>query len=85
MPLMIWMKFEWTLRLARPRLSTPITKPPTIEPETVPIPPATAAPPMNTAAMASDSKPTPSLGLAADELGGDHGASATTEDEPEGA
>ena len=39
MPLMIWMKFESTVRLARPRLSTPITKPPTIEPETVPIPP----------------------------------------------
>ena len=39
-PLMTWMKFESTLRLARPRLSTPITRPSTIEPATVPIPPA---------------------------------------------
>jgi len=64
-PLMIWIQFESTLKFARPRFSTPMTKPPIIAPETLPTPPATAAPPMNTAAMASSSKPVPSFGLAA--------------------
>ena len=39
-----------------------MTRPPMIEPMTVPTPPVTAAPPMNTAAMASSSQPTPSKG-----------------------
>ena len=39
-----------------------MTRPPTIEPMTVPTPPVTAAPPMKTAAMASSSQPTPSNG-----------------------
>ena len=39
-----------------------MTRPPTIEPMTVPTPPLTAAPPMNTAAIASSSQPTPSNG-----------------------
>ena len=36
-----------------------------MEPMTVPTPPVTAAPPMNTAAMASSSQPTPSAGPSA--------------------
>jgi hypothetical protein len=36
-----------------------------MDPLTVPTPPATAAPPMKTAAIASSSKLTPSFGLAA--------------------
>ena len=39
-----------------------MTRPPTIDPMTVPTPPVTAAPPMKTAAMASNSQPTPSKG-----------------------
>ena len=45
-----------------PLFSTPITRPPITEPTTVPTPPDTAAPPMNTAEMASSSQPTPSKG-----------------------
>ncbi len=46
-------------------LSTAITIPPTIVPKTVPMPPDTAAPPINTDAIASISQPVPSEGPAA--------------------
>ncbi len=39
-----------------------MTRPPIIDPMTVPTPPVTAAPPTKTAAIASSSQPTPSCG-----------------------
>ena len=39
-----------------------MTRPPIIDPMTVPTPPETAAPPMKTAAIASSSQPVPSNG-----------------------
>ncbi len=47
-----------------PLLSTPMIRPPIMAPVTVPMPPVTAAPPMNTAAMASSSNPLPAEGSA---------------------
>ena len=44
-----------------------MTSPPMMEPTTVPIPPDTAAPPMNTAAIASSSQLRPSCGPEATE------------------
>ena len=59
---MIWVTSALTPSSESPLLSTAMTRPPMIEPTTVPTPPETAAPPMKTAAMASSSQPTPSLG-----------------------
>ncbi|MCY1310130.1 hypothetical protein D9M70_602940 [compost metagenome] len=47
-----------------PLFRTPMIRPPIMAPATVPIPPWTAAPPMNAAAMESSSKPVPPAGCA---------------------
>ena len=48
-----------------PVIQYPITKPPMIAPNTVPIPPEAEAPPIKQAAIASSSKLVPALGVAA--------------------
>ena len=47
-----------------PLLRTPISRPPTIAPTTVPIPPVVDAPPIKHAAIASSSNPFPPFGVA---------------------
>ncbi len=69
-----------TPRIDMPLFSRPMMRPPMIAPGTEPMPPVTAAPPMNTAAMASSSKPLPAPGAREVELAGEDHAGEGRDD-----